>query len=346
MVQQQLPDAKPLRLAAAEPPAFCWKFNRYGHLFAIHGERDSLTPRPTTAPPPGRSRAVAAGGGEDSPEGRARCLASKISASPPKSDWYGICSTLKRYFGIDIREEAMADGLQKEPKAHTLLVAEDDREVRDLLKLEFELEGFTVLTAANGAEAISKAEDLEPDIILMDLLMPIVDGVEATQRLVSEKATKHIPVLMLTVVDKKEEITRALQAGAFDYITKPFFLPELKARVNAALRYKRLYDELTVIKKQSTDNEKLQAVKEIVSGIQESIVSKLTVIMGKVDIIRSKEGNASKEDLSSILNAALKINRSINNLNIFDFYSSSVMPNGQNAVDLNGFHWGGATLQP
>ena len=91
-----------------------------------------------------------------------------------------------------------------------------------------------------------------------------------------------------------------------------------------------------VIKKQSTDNEKLQVLKEIFSGIKESIVSKLTVIMGKVDIIRSKEGNASEEDLNSILDAALKINRSINNLNIFEFYSSSVMPNGQNIVDLNG----------
>lgn len=239
----------------------------------------------------------------------------------------------------------MAEGLQKENISHTVLVAEDDREVRDLLKLEFELEGFTVLTAANGAEAIATAERLKPDVILMDVLMPIVDGIEATQRLLSEKATKHIPVLMLTVVDKKEEIIRALQAGAFDYITKPFFLPELKARVNAALRYKRLYDELILLSKQSVDNDKLQALKEIFSGIQESVVSKLTVIMGKVDIIRSKEGNASKEDLSSILNAALKINRSINNLNIFDFYSSSVMPKGPSMVDFNDLRWGGASLQ-
>jgi CheY-like chemotaxis protein len=250
----------------------------------------------------------------------------------------------KRHLGFDTREEAMADGPQKENISHTVLVAEDDREVRDLVKLEFELEGFTVLTAANGAEAIITAERLKPDVILMDVLMPIVDGIEATQRLLSEKATKHIPVLMLTVVDKKEEIIRALQAGAFDYITKPFFLPELKARVNAALRYKRLYDELVVMRKQSTDNEKLETLKEVFSGIQESIVSKLTVIMGKVDIIRSKEGNASKEDLSSILNAALKINRNINNLNIFEFYSSSMMPNGKNIVGLNGLHWGGAPL--
>ena len=134
----------------------------------------------------------------------------------------------------------MATGPQKENISHTVLVAADDSEVRDLIKLEFELEGFTVLTAANGAEAITTAERLKPDVILMDVLMPIVDGIEATQRLLSERATKHIPVLMLTVVDKKEEIIRALQTGAFDYITKPFFLPELKARVNAALRYKGL----------------------------------------------------------------------------------------------------------
>ncbi|HVO84529.1 MAG TPA: response regulator [Syntrophobacteria bacterium] len=234
----------------------------------------------------------------------------------------------------------MVDGPRQQKVSHTVLVAEDDREVRDLLKLEFELEGFTVLTAANGAEAITTAERSQPDVILMDVLMPIVDGIEATQRLLGKKATKHIPVLMLTVVDKKEEIIRALQAGAFDYIAKPFFLPELKARVSAALRYKSLYDELTVIRKQSADNEKLEALKEIFSGIQESIVSKLTVIMGKVDIIRSKEGTASKEDLSSILNAALKINTSINNLNLLEFYSPSVITKGQSVVGLNGLNWG------
>lgn len=240
----------------------------------------------------------------------------------------------------------MAEGPQKENTSHTVLVAEDDSDARDLLKLEFELEGFTVLTAANGAEAITTANSLKPDVILMDVIMPIVDGIEATQRLLSEKATKHIPVLMLTVVDKKEEIIRALQAGAFDYITKPFFLPELKARVNAALRYKRLYDELLVIREQSADSEKLQALREIFSGIQESIVSKLTVIMAKVDIIRSKQGNASEDDLSAILNAALKINKSINNLNILEFYSPPVIPNGQNALDLNGLRWDGPPFQP
>jgi CheY-like chemotaxis protein len=243
------------------------------------------------------------------------------------------------------RGKAMAGGHQKKNISHTLLVAEDDREVRDLLELEFELEGFTVLTAADGAEAITTAERLKPDVILMDVFMPIVDGIEATQRLLSHKATKHIPVLMLTVVDQKEEIIRALQVGAFDYITKPFFLPELKARVRAALRYKCLYDELILIRDQSTDNEKLQALREILCCIQESIVSKLTVIMGKIDIIRSKKGKASKEDLSSILNAALKINKSINNLNILEFYSPSAVPNGQNVVDLSGLRWDELPLQ-
>lgn len=239
----------------------------------------------------------------------------------------------------------MAEGPQKERKSHTVLVVEDDREVREILQLEFELEGFTVLTAENGAEAIATAGKLRPDVILMDVVMPIVDGIEATKKLLSEEATKHIPVLILTVVAEREEAIRALQVGAFDYITKPFFLPELKARVHAALRYKLMYDELIVVRKQALENERVQAFKEIFSGIQENISSKLTVIMGKVDIIRSKEGSASKEDLNSILNAVLKINRSINNLNILEFYSSVAAPNGQNLGDLNAAHWSRTPLQ-
>jgi CheY-like chemotaxis protein len=263
----------------------------------------------------------------------------------PLNTWYEKCCSSAWRFGFDTGEEAMADGPKKENLSHTVLVAEDDSEVRDLLKLEFELEGFTVLTAANGAEAITTTDRLKPDVILMDLVMPIVDGIEATHRLLREKATKHIPVLMLTEVDNKEEIIRVLQTGAFDYIAKPFFLPEVKARVNAAIRYKCLHDELLLSRNQPVDNEKLQALREIFSGIQENIVSKLTVIMGKVDIIRGKEGNASKEDLSSILNAALKINKSITSFNILEFYPPSAIPNGQNVLDGNGLRWGGLPLQ-
>jgi CheY-like chemotaxis protein len=235
----------------------------------------------------------------------------------------------------------MAEGPKAQKKSPVMLVVEDESEVRDLLRVELQLEGFTVLTAGNGAEGVSAATSLRPDVILMDLVMPIMDGIEATQRLTNDEVTGHIPVVMVTVVEKREEITRALQAGAFDYVSKPFFLPELKARVRAALRYKLLHDELKAARKQAVENEKFKAVKEVFSTIQENITSKLTVIMGKVDIIRSKQGSASKEDLNSILNAALKINKSINHLDVIDTYPLVATQNGMRRFELDASSWGG-----
>jgi CheY-like chemotaxis protein len=239
----------------------------------------------------------------------------------------------------------MAEGLKGQKKSPIALIAEDESEMRDLLRVELQLEGFTVLTAGNGAEAVSTAVSLRPDVILLDLVMPIMDGIEATQKLTSDEVTKNIPIVMVTASKKSEEITRALQAGAFDYIEKPFFLPELKARVHVALRYKLLHDELIVATKQAMENEKFKAVKEVFSTIHENITSKLTVIMGKVDIIRSKQGNASKEDLNSILNAALKINKSINHLDVMDVYPLAASQNGMTPFEVAPLSWSAPRLR-
>ena len=236
----------------------------------------------------------------------------------------------------------MAEGLKGQKKSFLVLIAEDESEMRDLLRVELQLEGFTVVTTGNGAEAVSTAISVRPDLILLDLVMPIMDGIEATQRLTSDEVTKHVPIVMVTAAKKSEEITRALQAGAFDYIEKPFFLPELKARVHAALRYKLLHDELQVVTRRAKENERFKAVKEVFSTIHENITSKLTVIMGKVDIIRSKQGNASKEDLNSILNAALKINKSINHLDVMDVYPLAASQNGMAPFDVASLSWGGS----
>jgi two-component system sensor histidine kinase/response regulator len=229
----------------------------------------------------------------------------------------------------------MAEGPKAERKSPVVVVVADDSEVRDILRVELQVEEFTVVTAANGAEAVATATSLRPDVILMDLVMPVMDGIEATQKLAGNQVTRHIPVVMVTVVENKDEIARALQAGAFDWVSKPFFLPELKARVHAALRHKRLYDELTIARKQVAENEKIKAVKEVFSTIQESITSKLTVIMGKVDIIRSKQGNASKDDLNSILNAALKINKSINYFDVLDAYPLAAVQNCMKSFEFD-----------
>ncbi|UCG12512.1 MAG: response regulator [Deltaproteobacteria bacterium] len=135
-------------------------------------------------------------------------------------------------------------------KPETVLVVEDDDVTRELVCGELELEQYTVHGVTNGQEAIDAARALKPDVILMDIMMPVLNGIDATRILKSNKDTKQIPVLMVTALDGEEEIINSLNAGASDYITKPLSLPELKARVKAALTSREIHEEWSEIKEQ------------------------------------------------------------------------------------------------
>jgi DNA-binding response OmpR family regulator len=142
-------------------------------------------------------------------------------------------------------------------KSNMVLVVEDDTEMRELLRIELEAEGFTILTATNGAQAMSTARTEQPEVILMDVQMPVMNGVEAAEILKDDHDTRHIPIIMITALERKEDIIKGFEAGAIDYITKPFFLPELKARVNAVLRLKNIYDELIAMRERLIKDEML-----------------------------------------------------------------------------------------
>jgi two-component system response regulator MprA len=117
-----------------------------------------------------------------------------------------------------------------------ILVVDDERAVRESLRRALELEGYEIELAADGGEALSvlAAEEPQPDAVILDVLMPGVDGLEVCRSL--RKAGNHVPVLMLTARDEVENRVAGLDAGADDYVTKPFALEELLARVRALLR--------------------------------------------------------------------------------------------------------------
>jgi DNA-binding response OmpR family regulator len=212
-------------------------------------------------------------------------------------------------------------------KSNIVLIAEDDDEIRDLLHFELEREGFTVLTVTNGADAVSTASSLKPDVILMDVLMPVMNGIEATRAIKKAKDTRHIPIIMVTVVDKKEDMIEGLEAGAIDYITKPFFIPELKARINAVLRFKRIHDELKLIREQLIKHEMLNTIKETTTIIQETIDANLAVIFSKLDKLHRKKKSISESDLAKMRNAAKNIQDTIDNLGFLESFAFKVYLN-------------------
>ena len=119
--------------------------------------------------------------------------------------------------------------------AETILAVDDDIDILELVEASLTADGFDVITASDGRSALESAKDHAPDLILLDLMMPEMDGFEVIERLKSDAATRTIPVIMLTAKAQTHEKIHGLRSGADDYITKPFQLDELTARIEAVL---------------------------------------------------------------------------------------------------------------
>ena len=120
-------------------------------------------------------------------------------------------------------------------KAKVFLV-EDDQSIVSLVQYNLQKEGFNVQTSGNGEEAIKDIKNYEPDLILLDWMLPYLSGLNICKSLKKDKKHKNIPIIMLTAKGQEEDKVSALNAGADDYITKPFGHAELIARINALLR--------------------------------------------------------------------------------------------------------------
>ena len=118
-------------------------------------------------------------------------------------------------------------------KQQTVLIADDEEQIRNILSIYFKKEGFKVVEAADGAEALMQTQSAKPDIIILDIMMPVLDGLEVCKQV---RKISDIPIIMLTAKDEDDDRILGLEIGADDYITKPFNTREVVARVNAVLR--------------------------------------------------------------------------------------------------------------
>ena len=117
----------------------------------------------------------------------------------------------------------------------TILVAEDERDIRELIVITLQLGGFNVVDVPNGAEAVKKAGEIFPDLILMDVRMPKMTGYEACKALKADDKTRDIPVVFLSAKGQEAEVSTGLELGAEEYFLKPFAPDELSERVNQIL---------------------------------------------------------------------------------------------------------------
>ncbi len=120
---------------------------------------------------------------------------------------------------------------------HLIMVIEDEEAIGIMLKYNLEKEGFDVAVQSRGSKAIADVEKLHPSVILLDWMLPEISGVEICKLIRSKPDIKDIPIIMLTAKGEEEDKVKGLSAGADDYVTKPFSIPELIARVKTQLRH-------------------------------------------------------------------------------------------------------------
>ena len=158
-----------------------------------------------------------------------------------------------------------------------ILIADDERDIIDFLKYNLEKEGFEVLTAKNGAEAVNLAKK-NPHLILLDVMMPEMDGLEAVRILKKNSSTAKIPVIFLTARGSDVDEVVGLELGADDYIIKPVSIPKLMARIKLTLR-----------KKKTAKDEESAATEILRHGFLEINRSRYKVFVNKKEVFFPKK---------------------------------------------------------
>ena len=170
--------------------------------------------------------------------------------------------------------------------APKILVVDDQPINVQLLKRKLEREGLEVIVAYTGAEAINLVNEEMPDLILLDVMMPDMDGIEVCQRLQSKEDTRSIPVIFITARTTKESKLEGLGVGAVDYITKPIDLDETLARVQTQLRFVAINRQMVDLQRRLEESRRAATIGAITQGIAHNLNNLLGVVIGYLDLIK------------------------------------------------------------
>lgn len=185
-----------------------------------------------------------------------------------------------------------------------LIVDDEERNIK-LLRAYLMTNQYEVVEASNGEEALKMVNDSNPDLVLLDVMMPGIDGFEVCKRLKQDDKTQMIPVIMVTALSGKNERIRALEVGVDEFLSKPVNRIELLVRVKSLLRIKSYYDQLLNSYEEITlKNEKLKELEGVREGLTHMIVhdlnNPLTAILGNLEIIKFDKENLSETQLDGI----------------------------------------------
>jgi len=218
-----------------------------------------------------------------------------------------------------------------------ILVIEDDAVHRAVLENILSDEGYCVVTADNGQEGLELVAKEAPDLVITDIRMPIKDGYTVCRELRDNPKTKYVPVVILTANHDPDDLVYGFEQGAFDYILKPFENQELMARVNSAVKFKALRDEL-IAEKQKT------VLLELAGGAAHELNQPLTIIKTTAYLLKSKIA-ADKFDKDEFLKYFEKVDKSIErmssiiaNMKNLEEYQTKNYAMGQKIINLLDSH--------
>ncbi|MBN2365692.1 MAG: response regulator [Calditrichaeota bacterium] len=180
--------------------------------------------------------------------------------------------------------------LEKLKSTASVLVVDDSQESIDLLEYFLKPAGYNILKATNGETALEIIAKSPPDIILLDVMLPKINGYEVCEKLKKQQSTFHIPIVMITVLKELKDKIKALEAGADDFLTKPFDSVELLTRVKSLLRIKSYHDEI-IRRNQELEKQKEalmredQLKKELTNLIVHDMKNPLFVIQGNLQMM-------------------------------------------------------------
>lgn len=172
------------------------------------------------------------------------------------------------------------------PSLETILIVDDQPVNVQLLMRKLEREGLGVTVAFSGEEALAAVARVHPTLILLDVMMPDMDGIEVCRRLQSDEATRAIPVIFVTARGAREHKIEGLSVGAVDYITKPVDLDEMVARVRTQLRFVSINREMVDLQKRLAESRRAAMVGAVTQGIAHNLNNLLAVVLGYIDLIK------------------------------------------------------------
>jgi CheY-like chemotaxis protein len=171
--------------------------------------------------------------------------------------------------------------------APKILVVDDQPINVQLLKRKLEKSGIEVTPAYNGQEALACVEREKPDLILLDVMMPDMDGIEVCQRLQASESSRSIPIIFVTARTSKEGKLEGLGVGAVDYITKPIDLDETLARVQTQLRFVAINREMIELQRRLVEARRAATIGAVTQGVAHNLNNLLGVVIGYLDLIKT-----------------------------------------------------------